>query len=49
MRGEQAAVAGRPGLVLCLQHDCTRAVAEQHTGAAIIPVEDARKRLGTDH
>ena len=31
-----------------LQHDGTRAVAEQHAGAAIVPVEHARQRLGAD-
>ena len=31
------------------QHDRAGAVAEQHAGAAVVPVEDARKGLRADH
>ena len=32
-----------------LQHDRAGAVAEQHAGRAVAPVEQARERLGADH
>ena len=40
---------GLPGCALRLQHDGAGAVAEQHAGAAVVPVEDAREGLGADH
>src|SRR5690606_32132994 len=46
--GENAAPALRLGL-LCLEHDRAGAIAEEHTGAAIFPIEDAAHRLGPDH
>ena len=49
MRGEDAAIGRRAGLVLRLEHDRAGAVAEQHAGAAIVPVENARERLRADH
>ena len=50
MRGHHAAVGrGLARLLLRLQHHRAGAVAEQHAGAAIVPVEDAREGLGTDH
>ena len=36
-------------LLLRLQHHGAGAVAEQHAGGAVVPVEDARKGLGADH
>ena len=39
----------RAELGLRFQDDGAGAVAEQHAGAAILPVEDARERLGADH
>ena len=39
----------RAGLLLRLEHDRAGAVAEQHAGAAIGPVEDAREGLRADH
>ena len=43
-------VAGEDaGRVRGLEHDRARAVAEEHAGAAILPVEDAREDLGADH
>src|SRR5882724_11899993 len=48
MRGQDAAVGRSARLVLRLEHDGTGAVAEQHAGAAVAPVEDPRKRLRTD-
>jgi hypothetical protein len=32
-----------------LEHDGARTVAEQHAGAAVVPVEDAREGLCADH
>src|SRR5579864_6308073 len=49
MRRQHAAIARSSRLVLRLQHDGAGAVAEQDTGAAVVPVEDARKRLPPDH
>jgi hypothetical protein len=37
------------GLRLRLEHHRSRAVAEQHAGAAVVPIEDARKGLRADH
>src|SRR5579862_7534082 len=49
MDGEDAAVVARAGLVLGIEHDGAGAVAEQHAGRAVGPVENARKSLGADH
>src|SRR5262245_65837677 len=49
MRAEDAAVLARAGLALRLQHDRARAVAEQHAGGAVAPIEDARKGLRPYH
>ncbi|MNV16337.1 hypothetical protein D3C71_1070940 [compost metagenome] len=43
LRGQDA------GLVGGLQHHGAGAVAEQHAGTAVIPVQDARKHLGADN
>jgi hypothetical protein len=48
-RDQDAAVLARAGKLLRLQDDGAGAVAEQHAGAAVLPVEDARERLGADH
>ena len=37
------------GLGVRLQHDRAGAVAEQHAGAAVFPVDHPRQRLGADH
>ncbi len=48
--GRENTAVGRSALPLAgAQHDCAGAVAEQHAGAAIVPVEDAREGLGADH
>ena len=49
MRGQHAAVGRLARLLLRLQHDGAGAVAEQHAGAAVVPVENARECLGADH
>ena len=49
MRGENAAILARARLLLRFQHDGAGAVAEQHAGGAVVPVEDARERLRADH
>ena len=49
MDGEDAAVVARARLLLRIEHDGAGAVAEQHAGGAVGPVENARKRLGADH
>ena len=41
--------AGRPGSLGRLQHDRARAIAEQHAGRAVLPVEDPREHVGADH
>ena len=41
--------AGLARLLLRFQHDGAGAVAEQHAGAAVVPVENPRKGLGADH
>ena len=48
MSGQDAAILARAGLLLRFHHDGTRAVAEQHAGGAVVPVENARERLGPD-
>ena len=47
--GQDAAIVRRALALLGLQHDRAGAVAEQHAGAAVVPVEDAREGLGADH
>ena len=48
--GVEHAAVGIVALALVgLQHDRAGAVAEQHAGAAVVPVEDARHGLGADH
>ena len=49
MRGEDAARLARLRLLLRVEHDGAGAIAEQHAGGAVVPVEDARKRLRADH
>ena len=49
MRGQDAAVGWRARLLLRLQHDGAGAVAEQHAGGAVVPVENAREGFGADH
>ena len=49
MRRQYTAIGRRARLILRLQHDRTGAVAEQHAGAAVAPVENPRERLGADH
>ena len=49
MGGQDAAVGRQSRLLLGLEHDGTGAIAEQYTGAAIVPIEDPRKRLGANH
>ena len=49
MRGQHAAILARARLLLRFQHDRAGAVAEQHAGAAIGPVENAREGLRADH
>ena len=49
VRGEHTTVVATAGLLLRLHHHRTGAVAEQHTGGAVFPIEDARERLGPDH
>ena len=49
MRRQHAAVARFARLRLRLEHDRAGAVAEQHAGAAVVPVENAREGLGADH
>ena len=45
MRGQDAAVGRFARLLLRFEHDRAGAVAEQHAGAAVVPVENSRKRL----
>jgi hypothetical protein len=49
MRGQDAAVLARARLLLCFKHDRARAIAEQHAGGAVVPVEDTGEGLGSDH
>ena len=49
MRRQYATVGRLARLVLGLEHDGAGAVAEQHAGAAVAPVENARERLRADH
>ena len=46
--GEDAAIVAAPKLRLRLQHHRAGAIAEQHAGAAVGPIENARERLGAD-
>src|SRR4029077_14278289 len=47
-RCEDTAVLARAVLRLRLEHDRARAVAEQHAGGAVRPIENARERLRTN-
>jgi hypothetical protein len=38
-----------PLWVCASEHDRAAAVAEQHAGAPVLPIEDAREGLGADH
>ena len=49
MRGQNAAIGGFARLLLRFKHDGAGAIAEQHAGAAIVPVENSRECLGADH
>jgi len=49
MRRQDAAIGRGAGLLLRLEHDGAGAIAEQHAGRAVVPVEDAREGLGADH
>ncbi len=40
--------ANNAGLVGSLDHDRARAVAKQHAGTAVVPVQDAREHFGAD-
>ena len=48
-RGQDAAIVAAADLRLGLQHQGAGTVAEQHAGAAILPIENARERLCADH
>ncbi|KAG0772108.1 hypothetical protein G6F21_014573 [Rhizopus arrhizus] len=37
------------GLFVGLEHDGTGAITEQHAGGAVVPVDHAGQRFGTDH
>jgi hypothetical protein len=43
MRGQDAAVLARARLLLRFKHDRARAIAEQHAGGAVGPVEMREK------
>src|SRR5690606_7951762 len=45
---QDTAVADAALALLQLQHDRASAVAEQHTGGTVLPVEDAREGFGAD-
>src|SRR5271163_4519628 len=47
--GQDAAILAGSRLLLGVEYDRAGAVAEQHAGAAIGPVEKPGKRLGADH
>src|SRR5882724_7024093 len=49
MRGQYTAVGGFAWLDLGFEHDGAGAVAEQDTGATVVPIENSGKRLGPDH
>src|SRR5438034_3876028 len=49
MRRQYAAVGGFARLRLGFKHDGAGAVAEQHAGCPVVPVENPRERLGADH
>ncbi len=48
MRGQNPAIRARAGAWLRFQHHRRGAITEQHAGAAILPIEQPRKRLSTD-
>ena len=49
VRRQDAAVATSARLLLGAQDDRARAIAEQHAGAAVRPVEQPREGFGADH
>src|ERR1700681_987045 len=49
MSRQDAAVGAGSRLRLGFEHDGAGAVAKQHTGSPVAPVEYARERLGADH
>src|SRR5260370_38768315 len=49
MRGQYPSVGGLAGLQLSVKHDSAGAIAKQHTGAAVVPVQNSRECLGADH
>src|SRR6267142_3255637 len=49
MRRQYPAVGGLAGLQLGFKHDSASAIAKQHTGAAVAPVENSGECLGADH
>src|ERR1700675_4740328 len=49
MRRQYPSVGGLAGLQLGVKHDSAGAIAKQHTGAAVAPVENSGECLGADH
>ncbi len=49
VRGQHTGIRHGAGLLLRVQHDGAGAVAEQHAGGAIVPVENAREGFRADH
>ena len=47
--GQYAAIGRGALALLTLEHDRARAIAEQHAGPAVVPVQDAREGLRADH
>jgi hypothetical protein len=48
-RRRASRLAWIPGFLGGSQNHGAGAVAEEHAGAAVVPVEDAREDLGADH
>src|SRR5579871_5433593 len=48
MRRENASLAGVPLRLRTLQHHGASAIAEEDAGTTILPIENARERLGAD-
>jgi len=46
---EDAAIGALAGLLLAAKHHRSGPVAEQHAGAAVLPVDQARERFGANH
>src|SRR6516164_2362215 len=46
---EHASIIARSGLLLAIEDHRARAIAEQHAGAAVGPIENPRESLGSDH